>query len=56
MKRQLLRIVADEDCVGCSGTGLKISHEHADFQNTVIIRVVVCKCVRVVRQMPKVKQ
>lgn len=45
--RRNLKIVADLDCVNCSGSGLNLTHNYQKYEHIMRIDVVVCTCVRI---------
>ena len=45
--RRNLKIVADLDCVNCTGSGLNLTHNYQNYEHIMRIDVVVCKCVRI---------
>jgi hypothetical protein len=44
-----LRIVVNEDCEACNGSGFRLLHRHSATYNTVTVEIAVCACVKLAR-------
>ena len=48
VKRNALKVVCDDICIHCGGSGLRVKNEYNAFSRKLEVTVDVCPCVKVV--------